>query len=118
MCRFSFAHFVAVLVALSAMCWSLPALAWSCNCHSGPAGETCYSPCPWELPDTSSPGCSPGWVLSKNGGCRPIDSVECGGGFCSQGSYCGSRDKCVRNGDVDCGDGRSCQQGTYCGRDT
>jgi hypothetical protein len=28
---------------------------WHCNCHSGPAGTTCYSPCPWELRGPDSP---------------------------------------------------------------
>jgi hypothetical protein len=47
----------------------------------------------------------------------PAGDTECGDHSCSSGYHCGSRNSCIANGAVDCGNGGSCPAGNKCSRD-
>src|SRR5690349_18508481 len=120
------------VLASAALCASLlfsspSANAWSCNCHSGPAGETCYSPCSWEMPGHGSgpiypPGavicgdgryCNPGSYCGRSGGCVPNGSIDCGSFTCTADKICGSR-TCLPAGATECPTSGYCERGNYC----
>lgn len=62
--------------------------------------------------------CSAGYQCnSRSTKCIPVDNAECGDSSCRPGYYCGSRNACIAEGDIDCGNGGSCPSDKKCSRD-
>lgn len=117
---------VATFALLAGIAWTLEAQAqcrwihhgsgYVCQCPDGSLASmvggriVCPSICPAGTAICGSICCNDGSYCSRYG-CTPHGAVDCGTGYCSPGTKCGSGNKCLNEDDIDCGGGRSCSAG-------